>query len=90
MAAFEVFTEGKAVCNFEGEVWEAYKRVKANQGAAGVDEQSIADFERDLKGNLYESHPEALLRFLYLCIASGPHISDRRENSRNSKFEFGK
>src|SRR6266516_6841369 len=36
------------------EVWEAYKRVKANQGAAGVDEQSIADFERNLKGNLYK------------------------------------
>jgi len=36
------------------EVWEAYRKVKANQGAAGVDEQSIADFERDLKGNLYK------------------------------------
>src|ERR1051325_8028827 len=36
------------------EVWEAYKRVKVNQGAAGVDEQSIADFERNLKGNLYK------------------------------------
>ena len=28
------------------EVHEAYKRVKANHGAAGVDEQSIAGFER--------------------------------------------
>ncbi len=35
-------------------VWEAYKRVKANQGAAGVDGQSIADFEEDLRGNLYK------------------------------------
>ena len=34
-------------------VWEAYRRVKANKGAAGVDEQSLAEFERDLKGNLY-------------------------------------
>jgi RNA-directed DNA polymerase len=35
-------------------VWEAYRRVKANKGAAGVDEQSIGEFERDLKGNLYK------------------------------------
>jgi len=36
------------------EVWEAFKKVKANQGAAGVDEQSIADFEADLSNNLYK------------------------------------
>jgi RNA-directed DNA polymerase len=35
-------------------VWEAYRRVKANKGAAGVDEQSIEDFERDLSGNLFK------------------------------------
>jgi RNA-directed DNA polymerase len=35
-------------------VWEAYKRVKANKGAAGVDGQSVADFEEDLRGNLYK------------------------------------
>ena len=36
------------------EVWEAYKRGRANQGAAGVDEQSIAEFEEDLANNLYK------------------------------------
>ena len=35
-------------------VWDAYLRVKANQGAAGVDEQSIQDFEADRKNNLYK------------------------------------
>jgi RNA-directed DNA polymerase len=35
-------------------VREAWKRVKANHGAAGVDEESIADFEKDQKKNLYK------------------------------------
>jgi RNA-directed DNA polymerase len=35
------------------DVWEAYKQVKANRGAAGVDGQSIKDFDRDLSKNLY-------------------------------------
>ena len=35
-------------------VWEAYEKVKANKGAAGVDGESIAEFEKDLKGNLYK------------------------------------
>src|SRR5260370_41590447 len=47
-------SEAKPFCISKWEVWEAYKRVKANHGAAGVDEQSIADFERNLKGNLYK------------------------------------
>jgi RNA-directed DNA polymerase len=34
-------------------VLEAWKRVKANQGAAGIDEESIQDFEHKLKDNLY-------------------------------------
>ncbi len=36
------------------EIWEAFKRVKANQGAVGVDGQSIAAFEANLSGNLYK------------------------------------
>jgi RNA-directed DNA polymerase len=35
-------------------VWEAYKRVKTNKGVAGVDGESIAEFEKDLQNNLYK------------------------------------
>lgn len=35
-------------------VWDAYKRVKANHGAAGVDDESVAEFEVNLKDNLYK------------------------------------
>ncbi|HEX2805384.1 MAG TPA: group II intron reverse transcriptase/maturase [Kineosporiaceae bacterium] len=34
-------------------VFEAYRKVKANKGAAGVDGESVEQFEADLKGNLY-------------------------------------
>jgi group II intron reverse transcriptase/maturase len=36
------------------EVWQAYQKVAANKGAAGVDGVDLAEFESDLKGNLYK------------------------------------
>ena len=47
------------------DVWEAYKRVKANRGAAGVDEQSIAQFDEDVNNNLYR---------LWNRLASGSYM----------------
>ncbi len=35
-------------------VWEAYQRMKANRGAAGVDDQSIEAFDQDVKNNLFK------------------------------------
>jgi RNA-directed DNA polymerase len=36
------------------EVWDAYLAVKANKGSAGIDGQTMEDFESDLKNNLYK------------------------------------
>jgi len=46
--------QGKPFAISKWEVWEAYRQVKANKGAPGVDGCSLEDFEKDLKGNLYK------------------------------------
>jgi group II intron reverse transcriptase/maturase len=50
----ELKPSGKPFDISKAEVWEAYRQVKANKGAAGVDGQSIEDFETDLRNNLYK------------------------------------
>ena len=35
-------------------VWEAYQKVKSNRGSAGIDKQSISDFQLKLTKNLYK------------------------------------
>lgn len=62
------------------QVWEAYKRVKANQGAAGVDGQTIARFEEELGDNLYK---------LWNRLASGSYFPPpvRRVDIRKGQGE---
>lgn len=45
--------EGKPFVISKWDILEAWRRVRANQGAAGVDGTSVKDFERRLKNNLY-------------------------------------
>ena len=71
------------------QVWEAYKRVRANQGAAGVDGQTVAEFEQDLENNLYRlwnrlasgSYFPPPVRRVEICKGQGPlgipTVSDR-------------
>jgi group II intron reverse transcriptase/maturase len=46
--------KAKPFCISKQEVLDAFKRVKSNRGAAGVDEQSIEEFDRDMKNNVYK------------------------------------
>ncbi len=51
MSAVE--TTGKPFLIDKARVYEAYKAVKSNRGAAGVDGQTLEQFEANLEGNLY-------------------------------------
>ena len=62
------------------QVWEAYKRVRANGGAAGVDGQSLEAFERDLAGNLYR---------LWNRLASGSYFPPPVRRVEISKRDGG-
>ena len=57
---------------------EAYRLVKANAGSAGVDQQSLEDFERNLKDNLYK---------LWNRMSSGSYMPPpvRRWRSRRNR-----
>ncbi len=50
----ELKSSGKPFRISKVEVWGAWLKVKGNQGAPGVDGQSLAEFETDLKNNLYK------------------------------------
>ena len=56
-------------------VLEAYKRVKANKGSEGIDDESIEDFEKRLKDNLYK---------IWNRMSSGTYFPPIR-NTKSSK-----
>jgi RNA-directed DNA polymerase len=57
--------EGQSYEISQHQVLDDYKRVKANQGAAGIDGVTFVEYEKDLKGNLYK---------LWNRMASGSYI----------------
>jgi RNA-directed DNA polymerase len=62
-------------------VWEAYKRVKANKGAAGLDGQSLVDYEQELSKNLYK---------LWNRMASGSYMPPAVKQVEIPKKDGGK
>jgi RNA-directed DNA polymerase len=46
--------DGKSFAIPKQLVWEAWRRVKDNKGALGVDGQDLDEFEANLEGNLYK------------------------------------
>ena len=68
-------------------VYEAFKAVKANAGSAGVDKETIEDFEADLKGNLYRIlEPDVVWKLLPAARQGGGHSEEewRGKDSRRS------
>jgi RNA-directed DNA polymerase len=50
----ELKSSGKSFEISKWEVWEAYRQVKENRGAPGVDGVTLVEFEKDLNNNLYK------------------------------------
>lgn len=50
----DIMSKTKPFSIEKGLVYEAYKRVKANSGGCGVDQQSLEIFEKNVSGNLYK------------------------------------
>ena len=50
----ELKASGKPFRISKQEVWDAWLKVKGNKGAPGIDGVSLAEFEKDLKDNLYK------------------------------------
>jgi RNA-directed DNA polymerase len=63
-------------------VCDAYKSVKANRGAPGVDEQSIAEFEVNLKGNLYKLWNRLSSGRYFPAPVRGRDTDDARKGTR--------
>ena len=61
------------------EVWEAYRQVKANQGAPGVDRVTIKEFETDLKNNLYR---------IWNRMSSGSYFPPPGEGGGNTEIAW--
>ena len=61
-------------------IWEAWLRVKANQGAAGIDAETIERFENKLGDNLYKTLEPHELR--QLLSAAGEGRADPEEVRR--------
>jgi hypothetical protein len=62
---------GKSFDISKWEVWEAYRRVKANKGAPGVDGQTIEAFETDLKKSVPGVEPNGVGVLHPSCGACG-------------------
>ena len=47
-------TSTKQFCISKNAVMDSWRCIRSNKGSAGVDGESIEEFEKDLKGNLYK------------------------------------
>ena len=69
--------KAKPFCISKREVWMAYKRVKANRGAAGVDNQSITEFEGTEKQSVSDLESDVVGQLSSAAGLAGGHTERR-------------
>jgi len=50
----KLWNETKSIPISRSMIWEAYKKVRANKGSAGVDEVSMDEYDADRRKHLYK------------------------------------
>ena len=74
--------EGKSFDITQKQVLEAYKRVKANQGAAGIDGITFDEFEKDVKNNLYKIWNRMVSGSYFPMVSRGVEIPKKNGKMR--------
>jgi retron-type reverse transcriptase len=69
-------------------VWEAYKRVKANKGAAGVDGESLQGFEQDLEGESLQALESNVLGKLFSSACSNGRDTEEGRRTENARGAY--
>ena len=76
--------ETKSIAISKAMIWQAYKRVRANKGSAGIDLVSIEQFETDLSGNLYKLW-NRMVSGSYFPPPSGQRSGDSQKGRKSPK-----
>jgi len=82
--------EAKPFCITKKEVWEAYQRVKENKGAAGVDDQSIEDFEKTEEEPLQDLESDVIGQLLSTTGADGEDTKEKRWGKKAGHSHSGR
>ncbi|MGH3942174.1 MAG: hypothetical protein ACRDTG_26830 [Pseudonocardiaceae bacterium] len=71
-------------------IWKAYLKVRDNKGAAGVDGQSLAEFEQDLQNNLFTLEQDVVGKLFPEARAGCSHTEIWRRGTSTRRARYNR